>query len=212
MFFEAMHPQWQTMLASQRDLLTQIESELPAEFLPAPQFVMRAFESDPSKQRVVIIGQDPYPTPGHAVGLSFAVSTGTPLPRSLSNMMKELRADLAQDPTTGLFTTDGDLLRWAEQGVLLLNRELTLPGNRLWQQFTDAALRALVELKQGKIVVILWGNHAAKAADAAAGASIIRSAHPSPLSASRGFFGSRPYSKANAELSRLGMSPIDWSC
>ena len=212
MFFEAMHPRWQDLLAYQRDLLNQIESELPAEYLPAPNLVMRAFESDPADQRVVIIGQDPYPTPGHAVGLAFAVAAGTPLPRSLSNMMKELRADLAEDLTTGLFTTDGDLLRWAEQGVLLLNRELTLPGNKLWQQFTDAALRALVELKQGSLVVILWGNYAAKAADAAAGASVICSAHPSPLSASRGFFGSRPYSKANSELRRRGLAPIDWSC
>lgn len=207
-----MHPQWQSMLADQRELLNRIENQLVADYLPAPHLAMRAFESNPADQRVVIIGQDPYPTPGHAIGLSFAVAAGTALPRSLANMMKELRADLAEYPTTGLFTTDGDLLRWVEQGVLLLNRELTLPGNKLWEQFTDAALRALVKLQGGKLVVILWGNHAAKAADAAAGASVLRSAHPSPLSASRGFFGSRPYSKANAELQRFGLAPIDWSC
>lgn len=207
-----MHPGWQSLLADQRGLLERIESELPAEYLPAPNRVMRAFEADPAAQRVVIIGQDPYPTPGHAVGLSFAVSAGTPLPRSLSNMMKELRADLAEDPSTGLFTTDGELLRWAEQGVLLLNRELTLPGNKLWQDFTDAALRALVRMQDERLVVILWGNHAAKVEPACGGAVVIQSAHPSPLSASRGFFGSRPYSKANAALVAMGLPPIDWSC
>jgi uracil-DNA glycosylase len=211
-FFEAMHPEWQALLANQRDLLAEIEATLPGDYLPAREFVMRAFASSPTEQKVVIIGQDPYPTPGHAIGLSFAVAPGTPLPRSLSNMMKELRADFADDLTAGLFTTDGQLLRWAEQGVLLLNRELTIPGHKKWEQFTDAALRALVAARGGKVVVILWGNHAAKAEAAAAGAVVLRSAHPSPLSASRGFFGSKPYSKANEALRAMGVAPIDWSC
>ena len=212
MFFEAMHPLWQQELADLRSVLLEIETQLPTEFQPPRELVMRAFANSPDDARVVIVGQDPYPTPGHAIGLSFAVNQGVALPRSLSNMMKELRADLAEDFESGRVTAGGDLARWADQGVLLLNRELTLPGNKLWQRVTDAALAALVRRNEGRVVVVLWGNLAAKAEPAAAGAQILRSAHPSPLSASRGFFGSRPYSSVNARLVALGLAPIDWSC
>lgn len=207
-----MHPIWQQELAELQPVLAQIEAQLPDEFQPPRELVMRALETSPDDVRVVIVGQDPYPTPGHAIGLSFAVNRGVALPRSLNNMMKELRTDLADEFAAGTVTVGGDLARWANQGVLLLNRELTLPGNKLWQQVTDAALAALVRRRQGRLVVVLWGNLAAKAEAAAAGAQVLRSAHPSPLSASRGFFGSRPYSTANARLEAMGLAPIDWSC
>lgn len=212
MFFEAMHPDWQALLPDAKPLLEQLERELPAEYVPAPQLVMRAFEVAPTTVRVVIIGQDPYPTPGHAIGLSFAINQGIALPRSLNNMMKELRSDLADEFETGRVTAAGDLARWVEQGVMLLNRELTLPGHKLWQEFTDRALRALVGATNARLVVLLWGNHAAKAEPSVAGAVVLRSAHPSPLSASRGFFGSKPYSKVNQALIGMGHAPLDWSC
>ena len=212
MFFEAMHPDWQALLPDAKPLLEQLERELPAEYVPAPQLVMRAFEVAPTTVRVVIIGQDPYPTPGHAIGLSFAINQGIALPRSLNNMMKELRSDLADEFETGRVTAAGDLARWVEQGVMLLNRELTLPGHKLWQDFTDRALRALVGATNARLVVLLWGNHAGKAEPSVAGAVVLRSAHPSPLSASRGFFGSKPYSKVNQALIGMGYAPLDWSC
>ncbi|MDE2386505.1 MAG: uracil-DNA glycosylase [Actinomycetales bacterium] len=212
MFFEALHPDWQALLPDAKSLLEQLERELPNEYVPEPQHVMRAFEVAPTSILVVIIGQDPYPTPGHAIGLSFAINQGIALPRSLNNMMKELRADLAEEFEGGRLTAGGDLARWVEQGVMLLNRELTLPGHKLWQTFTDQALRALVGATDGRLVVVLWGNHAAKAEPSVAGAVVLRSAHPSPLSASRGFFGSKPYSKVNEALIGMGLSPLDWSC
>lgn len=212
MFYEAMHPGWRSLLPEAEELLDRIEASLPGEYVPASDLVMRAFESAPEEVRVVIVGQDPYPTPGHAIGLSFAINQGVALPRSLNNMMKELRSDLSDEYASGQLTAGGDLTRWVSQGVMLLNRELTLPGHRLWQEFTDAALRALVQQLTGRLVVILWGNHAAKAEPAVAGAVVLRSAHPSPLSATRGFFGSRPYSKANDALESLGLARINWSC
>ena len=117
-----MHPLWQQELADLRSVLLEIETQLPTEFQPPRELVMRAFANSPDDVRVVIVGQDPYPTPGHAIGLSFAVNQGVALPRSLSNMMKELRADLAEDLTTGLFTTDGNLLRWAELHADIIRR------------------------------------------------------------------------------------------
>lgn len=212
MFYEAMHPGWRSLLPEAEELLDRIEASLPGEYVPSADLVMRAFESAPEEVRVVIVGQDPYPTAGHAIGLSFAINQGVALPRSLNNMMKELRSDLSDEYASGQLTAGGDLTRWVSQGVMLLNRELTLPGHRLWQEFTDSALRALVQQLTGRLVVILWGNHAAKAEPAVAGAVVLRSAHPSPLSASRGFFGSRPYSKANDALESLGLARINWSC
>lgn len=207
-----MHPEWQALIPESKLLLDQLEIELPKEYVPQSENVMRAFETSPQSTRVVIIGQDPYPTPGHAIGLSFAINRGVALPRSLNNMMKELRTDLSEDFEAERLTANGDLARWADQGVMLLNRELTLPGHKLWQSFTDSALKALVKQLQGRLVVVLWGNHAAKAEPAVAGAVVLRSAHPSPLSASRGFFGSKPYSRVNEALIGMRLSPIDWSC
>ena len=207
-----MHPEWQALIPESKLLLDQLEIELPKEYVPQSENVMRAFETSPQSTRVVIIGQDPYPTPGHAIGLSFAINRGVALPRSLNNMMKELRTDLSEDFEAERLTANGDLARWADQGVMLLNRELTLPGHKLWQSFTDSALKALVKQLQGRLVVVLWGNHAAKAEPAVTGAVVLRSAHPSPLSASRGFFGSKPYSRVNEALIGMRLSPIDWSC
>lgn len=181
-------------------------------YLPAGQHVLRAFAQPFGEVRVIILGQDPYPTPGHPIGLSFAVERHVrPLPRSLQNMYRELESDL------GIPTAEhGDLTRWSEQGVLLLNRCLTVrPGAPAshrglgWEQVTARAVSALVE-RGGPLVAILWGRDAQSAAPMLGQIPRIESPHPSPLSASRGFFGSRPYSRANELLVQQGSAPIDW--
>lgn len=181
-------------------------------YLPAGQHVLRAFAQPFDEVRVIILGQDPYPTPGHPIGLSFAVERHVrPLPRSLQNMYRELESDL------GIPTAEhGDLTRWSEQGVLLLNRCLTVrPGAPAshrglgWEQVTARAVSALVE-RGGPLVAILWGRDAQSAAPMLGQVPRIESPHPSPLSASRGFFGSRPYSRANELLVQQGSVPIDW--
>jgi uracil-DNA glycosylase len=182
-------------------------------YLPAGENVLRAFTRPLSEVRVLIVGQDPYPTPGHPIGLSFAVDRHVrPVPRSLANIYRELRDDL------GIPTPEhGDLSAWADNGVLLLNRVLTVrPGDagshrgRGWEQVTDAAIRALVD-RPVPLVAILWGRDAQSLVPALGDTPVIASAHPSPLSASRGFFGSRPFSRANEQLERLGAQPVDWS-
>lgn len=184
-------------------------------YLPAGENVLRAFSFPFDNVRVLIVGQDPYPTPGHAVGLSFSVAPDVrPLPRSLENIFKEYTADLGLPaPSTG------DLTPWAERGVMMLNRVLTVrPGNpashrgKGWEAVTACAIEALVGRRQ-PLVAILWGRDAATLKPMLAGADCvsIESPHPSPLSASRGFFGSRPFSRANSELSTLGAEPIDWT-
>lgn len=219
MFFEAMHPAWQILLADQRENLEKLEQKIADReasgeaVAPTRENVMRAFALDPAEIRVLIVGQDPYPTPGHAIGLSFAVSADTkPLPRSLQNMMKELAADIKE------VSVDGRIELWADRGVLLLNRHLTTAVGQAgahaklgWDVFTDEVIRALVS-RDAPLVALLWGNHAAALAEKLAGAKVLRAAHPSPLSARRGFFGSRPYSSANRELLALGAEPIDWNC
>lgn len=181
-------------------------------YLPAGENILRVFQSDFASVRVLIIGQDPYPTPGQAIGLAFAVSPDTrPLPRSLQNIYRELRNDL-DIPTPG----HGDLSVWSEQGVLLLNRVLTVsPGaagshrGKGWEAVTDRAIQSLVE--RGKpLVAILWGKDAQSLAPHLESTPIIQSAHPSPLSATRGFFGSKPFSQANEFLKKQGAEPIDW--
>ena len=181
-------------------------------YLPAGQHVLRAFAQPLDEVRVIILGQDPYPTPGHPIGLSFAVERHVrPLPRSLQNMYRELESDL------GIPTAEhGDLTRWSEQGVLLLNRCLTVrPGAPAshrglgWEQVTARAVSALVE-RGGPLVAILWGRDAQSAAPMLGQIPRIESPHPSPLSASRGFFGSRPYSRANELLVQQGSAPIYW--
>jgi uracil-DNA glycosylase len=217
MFFEQMHPSWQQALAGQRDLLDQIEANVStdAAVAPAMPMVMRAFEQPVDSVRVLLVGQDPYPGPGHAIGLSFAVAPEvSPLPRSLQNMMRELRDDLGKDVSIG-----GDLQRWSSQGVMLLNRHLTTYSGTSaahfdagWARFTDAAIAVLNRARGRKLVAILWGNEAIALQRLLADVQVVSSAHPSPLSARRGFFGSKPYSKTNEALKFVGEQPIDWSC
>nr|WP_246279697.1 uracil-DNA glycosylase [Psychromicrobium silvestre] len=181
-------------------------------FLPAPRNVLRAFQQPLSEVKVLIVGQDPYPTLGHPVGLSFAVDRDTrPLPRSLSNIYRELQDDLGITPAA-----HGELSSWAQQGVLLLNRVLSVrPGTpashrgKGWEQITEAAIRALVA-RNRPLVAILWGNDARNLTPLLGNTAILSSVHPSPLSASRGFFGSKPFSQANELLIRQGATGIDW--
>jgi uracil-DNA glycosylase len=182
-------------------------------YLPAGENVLRAFTQPFDKVRVLIVGQDPYPTPGHPIGLSFSVDPGVrPLPRSLANIYTELVDDLGVNRPSS-----GDLSPWAERGVLLLNRVLTVtpgkPGShrgRGWEQVTDQAIKALIAREQ-PLVAVLWGRDAQTLTPALAGVPIVASAHPSPLSASGGFFGSKPFSRVNALLVDRGADPIDWS-
>ena len=188
------------------------ENDAGRGYLPAGENVLRAFAQPFVDVRVIVVGQDPYPTPGHAIGLSFAVNRDVrPLPRSLVNIYRELHDDLGI-PTA----SHGDLTRWSEQGILLLNRALTVqPGNagahkgKGWEAITECALRALAE-RGGPLVAILWGNDARRARAFLGDIPAIESAHPSPLSASRGFFGSRPFSRTNELLTEQGATPIDW--
>ncbi len=182
------------------------------EVLPAMAQVFAAFERPLSEVKVLIVGQDPYPTPGHPIGLSFATSAEVrPLPRSLQNISRELQADVGAPPLP-----HGDLTAWAEQGVLLLNRVLTVRAGaagshrRLgWELITEQAIRALAA-RGGPLVAILWGNDARSLAPLLGDVPRIESAHPSPLSAARGFFGSSPFRGANVALAAQGASPIDW--
>jgi uracil-DNA glycosylase len=181
-------------------------------YLPAGVHVLRAFAQPLDAVRVLIVGQDPYPTPGHPIGLSFSVAPGVrPIPRSLQNIFRELVADLG-----GPAPSSGDLSPWADQGVLLLNRVLTVaPGvsgahrGKGWEEVTDQAIRALVA-RGGPLVAILWGRDAQSLRPLLGPVPRIESAHPSPMSADRGFFGSRPFSRANALLAEQGGQPIDW--
>jgi|SRR5690242_8403022 uracil-DNA glycosylase len=215
---ELVHPSWAAALEpvceTVRGLGEFLRAELAAGrgYLPAGGHVLRAFEQPLDSVRVLIVGQDPYPTPGHAVGLSFSVAPDvTPVPRSLANIYQELQADLGVPrPTTG------DLSPWADRGVLLLNRVLTVrPGKpashrgKGWESVTAQAISALVG-RGGPLVAILWGRDARNLAPHLGQVPVVESAHPSPLSAHSGFFGSRPFSRANELLSQQGAAPIDW--
>ena len=182
-------------------------------YLPAGADVLRAFRAPLADVRVLIVGQDPYPTPGHPIGLSFAVERHVrPVPRSLQNIYRELRDDLGVAPPE-----HGDLGAWTGSGVMLLNRVLTVaPGapashrGKGWEAVTEHAIRTLAA-RDAPLVAILWGRDAANLRPLLGDAGIVESAHPSPLSASRGFFGSRPFSRANALLVERGAEPVDWS-
>ncbi|OBI89095.1 uracil-DNA glycosylase [Mycobacterium asiaticum] len=217
---ELVDPGWAAALAPVADQVAAmgqfLRSEIAAghRYLPAGPNVLRAFTFPFDNVRVLIVGQDPYPTPGHAVGLSFSVAPDVrPLPRSLTNIFDEYTADLGHPPPSC-----GDLSPWAQRGVLLLNRVLTVrPSNpashrgKGWEAVTEQAIRALVA-RQQPLVAILWGRDAStlKPMLAEGKCVAIESPHPSPLSASRGFFGSRPFSRANQLLTELGAEPIDW--
>jgi uracil-DNA glycosylase len=181
-------------------------------YLPAGDKVLRAFQQPLASVRVLIVGQDPYPTPGYPVGLSFSVAPEVRrLPGSLVNIFREYREDLGYPaPTTG------DLSVWSERGVMLLNRVLTVqpgqPGSHRgkgWEEVTGQAIRALAA-RRVPLVAILWGRDARGLVPMLAGVPSIESAHPSPNSADRGFFGSRPFSRANQLLERQGAAPIEW--
>ena len=224
---ELVAPDWAEALApveaQLREALTFLAGEVAAGHgvLPSPPNLLRAFRQPLAGVRVLVVGQDPYPTPGHAVGLSFAVDGATrPIPRSLANIYKELQADLGFPPRV-----HGDLSRWAEQGVLLLNRVLSVRAgaagshrNKGWEAVTAAAIRAVAGRARPQrrrrarlpLVVILWGKDAESVRPLLGSAAVIASAHPSPLSASRGFFGSRPFSRANALLQEQGNGTVDW--
>jgi len=183
------------------------------EVLPAPRMIFRALDLPPDKVRVIIVGQDPYPTPGHATGLAFSVPQGVwPLPATLKNILAELADDEGLAPAR-----HGDLSSWHKQGVLLLNRHLTTiahrPGGHQhlgWAPITDAIVSALVSADTRR-VAILWGKHAQSLTERVAALPTLVSAHPSPLSAWRGFFGSKPFSRTNQYLVRMGHAPVDWS-
>ncbi|MFT4264274.1 MAG: uracil-DNA glycosylase [Nocardioides sp.] len=189
------------------------ELELRRPYLPAGDHIFRAFQRPLAGVRVLIVGQDPYPTPGHPIGLSFAVDAAVrPLPASLRNIYQELAADLGVTPPE-----HGDLSAWADRGVMLLNRSLTVrPGapashaGKGWEPITSAAISALAA-RGGPLVAILWGRPAQTLRPLLGGVPAIESPHPSPLSAHRGFFGSRPFSRANALLAEQGGEPMDWS-
>jgi len=216
---ELVHPSWAAALAPVADTVAGLGEFLRAEvaagrgYLPAGKHVLRAFERPLDDVRVLIVGQDPYPTPGHAVGLSFSVAPDVrPVPRSLVNIYTELESDLGLPRPAS-----GDLSPWADQGVLLLNRVLTVaPGKpsshrgKGWESVTAAAIAALVE-RGGPLVAILWGRDARNLVPHLPGIPAIESAHPSPLSAHSGFFGSKPFSRANELLAQQGAAPIDWS-
>lgn len=212
---------WKQVLASEfekpyfKELTDFVRQEYQSSTVyPPGSYIFNAFEHCPfDKVKVVILGQDPYHEPGQAHGLSFSVQDGIPFPPSLVNIFKELGSDLGK-PTP----TSGNLLRWADQGVLLLNATLTVRAhmagshqNHGWETFTDAVIHKLAE-NRSHLVYILWGSYAQKKGtfiDATKNL-VLKSAHPSPLSAYRGFFGSKPFSKANDYLIVTGQAPIDW--
>jgi uracil-DNA glycosylase len=215
---EIVDPGWARALAPVADRLADMGDFLRAEdaagrdSLPSRERVLRAFDTPFDEVRVLIVGQDPYPTPGHPIGLSFAVDPSVrPVPRSLANVYRELHDDLGFAPVP-----HGDLTSWSSHGVLLLNRVLTVrPGEAAshrrkgWEAVTDQAIRALAG-RGSPLVAILWGRDALELKPLLGGVPTVESAHPSPLSASRGFFGSKPFSRANALLVEQGGAPIDW--
>ncbi|MFG1635973.1 uracil-DNA glycosylase [Pseudonocardia alni] len=216
---EVVEAGWAQALEPVAETITAMGEFLRAEiaagrrYLPAGANVLRAFQQPFDEVRVLLVGQDPYPTPGHAVGLSFSVAPETrPLPRSLQNIFREYAEDLGHPAPTS-----GDLTPWTEQGVLLLNRCLTVaPGepashrNKGWEEVTEQAIRALVARDAEPMVAILWGRDARDLAPLLEDVPTIESAHPSPMSADRGFFGSRPFSRANDLLEEIGGEPVDW--
>lgn len=221
---ELMAPDWAAALADAEGGLRQVLRFLAAEeaaghrVLPSPSNVLRAFRQPLRDVRVLIIGQDPYPTPGHPIGLSFAVDRHVrPIPRSLANIYRELESDLGLPPRV-----HGDLSAWAGQGVLLLNRVLSVRAGAAgshrgkgWEKITTAAVTALASRTSADgsplpLVAVLWGKDAESVRPLLGGLPVVSSAHPSPLSASRGFFGSRPFSQVNRLLRDQGSGDVTW--
>jgi uracil-DNA glycosylase len=210
---------WAEALAPVDDTIAAMGTFLRAEvaagrqYLPHGDHILRAFSRPLADVKVLVVGQDPYPTPGHPVGLSFSVAPDVrPLPRSLVNIYTELVADVGCPPPTS-----GDLTPWFERGVMLLNRVLTVrPGEaashrgRGWEDVTECAIKALAA-RGGPCAAILWGRDAQGLKPMLGSVPWVESAHPSPLSAARGFFGSRPFSRVNRLLAEQGADPVDWS-
>jgi len=211
-FRDQLHPSWRKVLANELDLLDEIESQISLEnYLPSHNLVMRALSSEFDTAKVLILGQDPYPNPRDPVGLAFSIPPEKrKLPPTLKNIFKELNTDL------GLPLPDhGDLTPWAQQGVVLLNRTLTCRTGQSnshskigWNRFTESCVNALAG---SGCVAIFWGEGAQELSSYFSAQKLISSAHPSPLSAYRGFFGSKPFSRANEALLTSGIAPIDWS-
>lgn len=209
---------WAEVLDPVAPTIAELGDRLRAEvaqgrgYLPAGENVLRAFSRPLADVKVLIVGQDPYPTPGHPIGLSFAVDRDVrPLPRSLNNIYRELTNDL------GIPAAEhGDLSAWSDQGVMLLNRVLTVqPGKPAshrgwgWESVTELAIRALVA-RDAPLVGILWGKDAANLQPMLGDTPVVVSPHPSPLSAHRGFFGSRPFSQVNTMLESMGATSVNW--
>jgi uracil-DNA glycosylase len=214
-----MAPDWAAALSPVEPQIVAAGSFLRSEiaagrtYLPAGEQILRAFQQPLADVRVLIVGQDPYPTPGHPVGLCFSVAPDVrPLPKSLVNIYRELQSDVGVSPPA-----NGDLSPWTQRGVLLLNRVLTVrsgtPGSHRgkgWEQVTECAIEALAR-RGGPMAAILWGRDAQALKPNLGPVPWVESVHPSPLSASRGFFGSRPFSRVNRLLVEQGGAPIDWS-
>lgn len=214
-----MHSGWLPALEPVAGTLSAIGEELSRraaegeQILPAPDHLLRVLAMDPASVRVLIVGQDPYPTPGHAIGLAFAADAAVrPIPRSVANIFQELHDDL------GLPIPDtADLSPWQERGVLLLNRVLSVTAGEAgshrrigWETVTDA-IAGFLAARDAPLVAVLWGRDAQKLEPVLTGCRIVTGVHPSPLSARRGFFGSKPFSAINRELRAQGAEPVDWS-
>jgi uracil-DNA glycosylase len=208
--FEQLHKDWQEALVEHKNLIQQIESKIgESEVVPPKDLIFRALSQSIASTKVVIFGQDPYPTPGHAHGLAFSVdSTVAPLPASLRNIFKELESDV------GIKRGLGDLTDWSNQGVMLINRTLTTqPGISLahrkfgWELITETVARVL---GQRDVVAVLWGGSAMELKPYFREDLVVSSVHPSPLSAYRGFFGSKPFSQVNSKLIANGIDAIVW--
>lgn len=214
---ENVSPDWITALGPATEKVRELQQTVIRDaqhhlVLPRPEQVMRAFREPLADVRVLIVGQDPYPTPGHPIGLSFAAERHVrPIPRSLVNIYRELEDDLGIPPAE-----HGDLSAWQRQGVMLLNRVLTVRAGEAgshrgmgWEAVTEQAVRALAA-RGGPLAAILWGRPAQTLIPLLGNVPIVASPHPSPLSAHRGFFGSKPFSRVNDLLQKQGAAPIDW--
>ena len=211
-FKDQLHPGWRELLKGSLDLLDRIEDQLGKDtFLPSREDVMKSLSFDPRQAKVLILGQDPYPNADDAMGLAFSTArTDGKLPASLKNIYRELVDDLGLS-----HPTSGDLTPWCKRGVILLNRSLTCAEGESnshkdlgWREFTDQVVDVLAQ--QG-VVAILWGANAQEVERYFPKSDCIISVHPSPLSSYRGFFGSKPFSRANQILTSKGHEPIDWS-
>ena len=208
--FDQLHPEWQSELARHKELIESIDRFIQdREIAPSYDRVFRALSDSIASTKVVIFGQDPYPTKGHAHGLAFSVdSSVSPLPASLRNIYKELNEDL------GITRSDGDLSNWVNQGVMLINRVLTTEvGQSMahdslgWQAVTETVAQILGERD---VIAVLWGNSALRLKKYFPEESVVASVHPSPLSAYRGFFGSQPFSQVNTKLALKGLPAVVW--